>query len=87
MGNSKYIKMPFMFARVGVDNKFQKFVVVIAYPWDYSPANTAWMDDPLLPKGFTVMPTIDLVESWHEFDSESEAMDFIADWWINWKAQ
>lgn len=65
----------------GVDKEVSKdeFHVYIC-SFGYSPENVAWMDCPKLGKTVLV-PSNDLTKEEYQFDTEEEALKFIAEWW------
>ena len=55
------------------------YVVIVAH-FDYTGYNSRWMNDPLLGDRCLV-PDVDLTEEEHSFDTEQEALTFVAKWW------
>lgn len=79
------MKMPFLFAVTDGENNFKRFIVKVA-SCDYIHYDTTWMDDKDLPGGYALVPDVDIAHEKHFFDSESEALTFIRDWW-RWNSQ
>ena len=77
-------KMPLLFARAEtrLSCEIERFIVIIASPWDYVSYNSSWMDNPELPEGRTYRPDVDIRNEQHLFDDEQSALDFIEKWWI-----
>ena len=57
-----------------------KYFVKIAKLIDYVHYDSSWMDSPYLGDSCLV-PDVDICEEMHEFASEAEAIQFIANWW------
>ena len=81
--------MAFLYMVLASDGS-RKFFVQIASCFTSRIANVAWQDNPCLPEfesGIpdtgTVEPDVDLEESIHEFESESEALLFMAKHYAN----
>jgi hypothetical protein len=55
--------------------------VIIASHIDYMTYNSAWMENHLGEACF--VPDVDLSESYHQFDTEEDALTFIREWWKN----
>lgn len=82
MINGKY---PFMFCKHpdGDNSPFDsstRWYVFIAKYFSYSYYHCGWMNDDRLGNECYI-PGVDLTEEEHEFTSEEEAIQFIADWW------
>jgi len=58
----------------------RRFFVMIAL-WDMIILNTGWMDDPNLGDQVLV-PDVDLQAGLYEFDSETDALRFVQEWWV-----
>lgn len=57
------------------------YYVVIAH-FNYSPRDWSWMGDEALSDDSRVLGvSIDIIEKKHKFDTEQEALAFIANWW------
>jgi hypothetical protein len=74
---------PFLFFKDATDPTHQvdanQWWVIIAKTLDYRIYDSSWMDNQLGDECY--IPDVDLSESYHRFDTEAQAIQFIRNWW------
>jgi len=73
--------LPYTLVRLGEDGRVEKYFAIISNKYDFTYVSTDWMNDPDLPEGKVLQPTIDVCFSKHVFDTEEEMLKFVSDWY------
>ena len=72
------MRMPFLYAVMGKENTFEKYLVIIAYPYDWRKAHEDEIEG-LWNRVYE--PYVDIEADRHEFSNLDAAMVYISEWW------
>jgi len=72
------MRMPFLYAVMGPNSTFEKYLVIIAYPYDWRKAHEDEIEG-LWNKVYE--PYADIEVDRHEFTTLDGAMLYISEWW------